>query len=360
MGGGSRQLNGNRNQLPQVTINIAVLNEERRLLPLLESIAEQTYPPERTEVLVVDGGSTDRTLAIAEEFGCRVVPNPGRESDIGRRLGCEKANGDLHIYLDADMEWTDPRCLERLVEPFLERPEVVGSFSRFVVDRADPPLNRCLSYHPLQQDPLMRFLSTQIPDTVVDRSPENYDLCRFHAGRAPVLGVVLFRTDLLREFLDHWGPSWRWSDVDFVVECAARGMGPFAYVPLAGIYHRSYLTPAIYLRKKKRDVRWSYLDTVGKRQASYLSWQDRRDVARLLLWVLYVNTILPPLLMAGFKAVRHRDTALLYESFLATVGTDYVLLQFVLDRRGRRLIRRAFAALLVRATKPTSPERSTP
>ena len=342
--------------LPLVTINVAVLNEELRLRPLLESIVNQTYPRDRIEVLVVDGGSTDGTLKIAEEFGCQVVPNPRRESDIGRRIGCEAATGELHVYLDADMELAARDALEQLVRPFLDRDDIVGTFTRFVVDRSDPPLNRCLSYHPLQQDPLMRYLSTQIADTIVRRSPQGYDLCEFRAGKAPVLGVVLFRTEMLRDFLNHWGVSWRWSDVDFVVECAARGMGPFAYVSKAGIYHRSYHSPKIYLKKKKRDVRWSYLDTVGKRQASYLSWQDPRDVGRLVLWVLYVNTVLPPLVVAAFKAIKHRDSALLYEAFLATVGTDYVLLQFVVDPRGRSLIRRALSSLLIRRSQSAIPK----
>ncbi|MEA2507482.1 MAG: hypothetical protein QOH48_2100 [Actinomycetota bacterium] len=331
--------------LPSVTINIAVFNEAARMQALLESIALQTYPADRVETLIVDGGSTDRTVEICRSFGCRVESNPARQSDIGRRLGCELATGDLHIYLDADMEWSNPSCLARLVQPFLEMPSLVGSFPRFLVDSKDPPLNRCLSYHPLQQDPLMRFLSTQIEETVF-KPGESYSLCRFAPGRAPVLGVVLFRTSLLKEFLNEWGPSWRWSDVDFVVECAERGLAPFAYVPSAGIYHRSFLKPAIYLKKKQRDVRGSYLDTVGKRKASYLSWSNKRDLLRLLLWISYVNALIPPALTAAARSLKHRDPALLYEAFLSIVGTDYVLWNFVLDRRGRALAKTAAASLL--------------
>ena len=333
--------------LPTITINIAVYNEERRITSLLESIAAQTYPRELIEVLIVDGDSTDRTVDICRRFDCRVVSNPARESDIGRRLGCELASGDLHIYMDADMEWAQADCLERLVAPFMAHDHLVGSFPRFVVDPADPPLNRCLSYHPLQQDPLMRFLSTQIPKTVVeDRGA--YSLCRFERGRAPVLGVVLFRTKLLHELLESWGAGWRWSDVDFVVECADRGLEPFAYVPQAGIYHRSFVRPRVYLRKKQRDVRWSYLATLGARRASYLSWTSRRDLLRLTAWMLYVNTLLPPLAVAAARSLRYRDWALLYEAFMAIVGTDFVLGSFLADPRGRALARSALVSMMRR------------
>ncbi|MEA2507609.1 MAG: hypothetical protein QOH48_2227 [Actinomycetota bacterium] len=333
-------------ELPSLTINITVFNEESRMHALLDSIAMQTYPADRVETLIVDGGSTDRTVEISRSYGCRIVSNPKRQSDIGRRLGCELATGELHIYLDADMEWSDRWCLLSLVQPFLEVPSLVGSFPRFFVDRSDPPLNRCLSYHPLQQDPLMRFLSTQIEETVFETG-EAYSLCRFESGKAPVLGVVLFRTSLLREFLDAWGSSWRWSDVDFVVECAERGLAPFAYVPSAGIYHRSFLKPAIYLKKKQRDVRWSYLDTVGKRKAAYLSWNNKRELLSLVLWISYVNSLLPPTVVAAARSVKHRDPALLYEAFLSIVGTDYVLWNFMMDHRGRALARKALISLLV-------------
>lgn len=332
---------------PTITINIAVYNEEERISRLLKSIAAQTYPRELIEVLVIDGESTDRTVEICREFGCTVVSNPARESDIGRRIGCEFASGDLHIYMDADMEWARRDCLERLVDPFLANNDLVGSFPRFVVDPTDPPLNRCLSYHPLQQDPLMRFLSTQIDKTVY-ADLGRYSLCRFERGQAPVLGVVLFRTKLLHELLGGWGPTWRWSDVDFVVECAERELAPFAYVPDAGIYHRSFVGPRVYLRKKQRDVRWSYLATLGARRASYLSWTNRRDLLRLIGWIVYVNTLLPPLAVAAARSLRHRDAALLYEAFMAIIGTDFVLASFLADPRGRKLARNAVISMMKR------------
>jgi glycosyltransferase involved in cell wall biosynthesis len=339
--------------LPSLTINIAVLDEERRLPRALASIMIQTYPRELIDVVVVDGGSTDRTVDIAKAFGAQVVPNPARTSIVGRRLGCEVAEGELHIYMDADMEWAHPRCLEELIRPFQEEAALVGSFSRFLVDREDPPFNRCLSYHPLQQDPLVRFMSTQIEDTII-ASRDGYELCRFEAGLAPVLGMVMFRTELLHRLLRDWGPSWEWSDVDFVVECARRGLNPYAYVETAGILHHSYLSPRVFFEKRRRDVRGSYLGTVDNREASYIDWRSRHDILRVLWWVVRVNLVLPGTLRAVRRAIQARDAALLYEVFLETVGTDYVLLQFVRDQRGRALVGRAVAALLRRASSVSS------
>jgi glycosyltransferase involved in cell wall biosynthesis len=332
-------------ELPTVTVNIAVYNEERRIHTLLSSLAAQDYPQDLVELLVVDGGSTDRTREICQANGTVIIDNPAQDAATGRRIGCERASGDLHIYMDADMEWADATCLSRLVNPFLERDQLVGSFPRYAVDPRDPPFNRCLSRNTLQQDPMIRFMSVQVENTIVERKTA-YSLCWFPRGRAPVLGVVLFRTSLLQGFLREWGPDWQWSDVDFVIECAERNLGPFAFVPNARLYHHSYLDPGTYLRKKKRDVRWSYLGTVGRRRASYIRWDNPRDVARVALWLVYANLLFPGLVVALGKALKYRDWAMLYEAFATTVGTDYVLWQFLADRRGRRLLRQALAAVV--------------
>lgn len=70
------------------------------------------------EMIVVDTGSTDRTVEIAESFGARVVHFPwnGSFSDA-RNASIEAASGDWLMYLDADehMEATDARLLRGLL-----------------------------------------------------------------------------------------------------------------------------------------------------------------------------------------------------------------------------------------------------
>ena len=335
---------------PSITINVAIYNEEKRIAALLRSIKHQDYPADLIETIVVDGRSTDRSREVCASFGVRIVDNPDRTAPAGRKLGCELASGQLHIYMDADMEWAHPRCLQQLVKPHLEVDSLIGSFPRFALDRSDPPLNRCLSTHPLQQDPLFRVLSTQIDDTVIEKR-EPFTLCRFAPGQVPVVGVVLYRTEMLKEMLRAWGPNWEWNDIDFALECAERGDDLFAFVPEAQLFHRSYLRPRVYLSKKRRDVRASYLRTLDNRRASYIDWSARADVLRLVGWILYVNLVVPGFLRACLKAMRYRDPAMLYELFLETVGTDYVLWQFIRDPIGRQLLKRALQSAVAGDSK---------
>jgi dolichyl-phosphate beta-glucosyltransferase len=93
-----------------LSIVIPAYNEEPRLPETLRRIAE--YLPTlglRTEVLVVDDGSTDRTAAMAESFrgkltGLRVLSNDrNRGKGYSVRRGMLEAQGDMVLFTDADL-----------------------------------------------------------------------------------------------------------------------------------------------------------------------------------------------------------------------------------------------------------------
>jgi glycosyltransferase involved in cell wall biosynthesis len=83
-----------------VTILIPALNEEKALPVTIACIKAMNPPPD--EVLLVDGGSRDATVALAQSAGLRVVisPDPGRGVQIN--LGVDKATGVVVCVLHAD------------------------------------------------------------------------------------------------------------------------------------------------------------------------------------------------------------------------------------------------------------------
>ena len=81
-----------------VSVQICTLNEEGRLPACLESVLAN----QPAEVLVIDGGSTDRTVEIAESSGCRVL-QPGRLGlGASRRLGYQSGTQPYTAFVDAD------------------------------------------------------------------------------------------------------------------------------------------------------------------------------------------------------------------------------------------------------------------
>jgi glycosyltransferase involved in cell wall biosynthesis len=83
----------------QLSVIIPALNEAAQLPGLLDSLNAQTHPP--NEIIVADAGSKDRTVELARERGAQVVP--GGMPGPGRNAGARAAQGDLFLFLDADV-----------------------------------------------------------------------------------------------------------------------------------------------------------------------------------------------------------------------------------------------------------------
>ena len=94
----------------RLSVVIPALNEEHHLGQLLSDIQRQSLRPE--EVIVVDAGSCDSTVRIAEQSPDSVVLHSEPPVARGRNLGGYGAKGDL-IFLDADT-----RLPETFVEDF--------------------------------------------------------------------------------------------------------------------------------------------------------------------------------------------------------------------------------------------------
>lgn len=102
-----------------ISIIIPALNEERMIGRCLESLAKLATSRDLFEVMVVDNGSRDRTLEIAESFHDRLNLKVLQKTNVRisalRNLGARAAAGDILAFLDADclapQDWLD-RILE--------------------------------------------------------------------------------------------------------------------------------------------------------------------------------------------------------------------------------------------------------
>jgi glycosyltransferase involved in cell wall biosynthesis len=94
---------------PLVSIVTPCLNPGERLVRCLESVAAQTYP--RVEHVVVDGGSTDRTVELLRERGVQFVSEPDNGQAQAINKGFALARGDWLGWLNAD-DLLTPRSAE--------------------------------------------------------------------------------------------------------------------------------------------------------------------------------------------------------------------------------------------------------
>ncbi|HTR45602.1 MAG TPA: glycosyltransferase family 2 protein [Thermodesulfovibrionales bacterium] len=85
----------NAEKLP-LSVAIITKNEERRLPACLESVSFAE------EIVVVDSGSSDRTVEIAEEFGCRVFVEDWKGDGPQKNSAIEKCTHEWVLIVDAD------------------------------------------------------------------------------------------------------------------------------------------------------------------------------------------------------------------------------------------------------------------
>ncbi len=99
----------------KISIIIPAINEEESIGFVLDRIPSK----ELYEIMVVDGGSTDHTVAVAKEKGARVIFEHKRGYGRACAKGVEQATSKFVVFLDADGA-DDPSQIPDLVAPLIE------------------------------------------------------------------------------------------------------------------------------------------------------------------------------------------------------------------------------------------------
>lgn len=207
-----------------VSIIATVKNEGEALRPLLDSIIDQTLPPD--EVVICDGGSTDDTLAILEEYRqwlpLHVIVVPGANISHGRNRAIEAATGDIIAATDAGVVLS-PTWLEELAAPFAEESvQVVSGW--------------------FEADPYTDF--EVVMGSTVLPSVEDVDPATF----LPSSRSVAFRKSAWAAVGGY--PEWLEHSEDLVFDMALRDrFGPFAFAPDAVAYFRPRSNLRSYYRQ---------------------------------------------------------------------------------------------------------------
>jgi glycosyltransferase involved in cell wall biosynthesis len=143
---------------PRVSICIPCFNAERWIAEAVRSALNQTWPEK--EVIVVDDGSTDGSLAVLEKFGSavRVLAGEHRGGNAARNLAWQSAQGEWIQFLDAD----DYLLPEKIARQFEEAPEGDVIFSPVLFENVD---GRTPSHMDAAQDIHALWLSWQLPQT---------------------------------------------------------------------------------------------------------------------------------------------------------------------------------------------------
>ena len=105
------------------SVVIRTYNEEKYLDSLLKAIFTQICVLVELEVVIVDSGSTDNTLKIANKHGCRIAHINKTDFTYGRSLnvGCDFAQGEFLVFLSGHCIPVNEHWLDELVKPLIDQ-----------------------------------------------------------------------------------------------------------------------------------------------------------------------------------------------------------------------------------------------
>lgn len=173
---------------PKSTLKISacymVKNEEKNLPRSLDSLKSQV-----DEIIVVDTGSNDRTIEIAESYGARIIETPWNDDfSTPRNMAIEAVSGDCIIFLDADEYFASPKKVRPAIEKFSGKDAIL--IPRINIDEANDNIEMSRDWcarifknaDHLRYRGLIHENITDIKHERLDYTFGNEDLTIYHTG----------------------------------------------------------------------------------------------------------------------------------------------------------------------------------
>ena len=294
--------------VPSISVVIPTFNSERTLSMCLDSITEQDYPKSKIEIIIVDGGSTDRTLKIVKKYDIlNVYYNPLRTGESGKSLGVKHSNNDLVALIDSDNILPQKDWMKIMVKPF-EKPTVVGVEPiRYTYRLNDPLISRycaligmndvlCLYFGNYDRYSYLTNTWTGLDIPTINK-PE-YLLVELNDRNIPTMGANGF---IIRKIcFDQIKFSPYLFDVDVIYQLIKHNYNHFAKIKI-GIIHLYAFTLNSYMKKTFRRIKeHSYYSSLNLRLYPWSHFR-RKHLAKFILDTLLIFPLVKDSLAAYSK-----------------------------------------------------------
>jgi len=140
--------------LPNLSIIIPTLNNEKSLPFFLNLLKLQIYPKDKIEMIIIDGGSSDKTVTIAKKIKIKVLHNPYVLAEPAISLGLNNARGDLTMILAVDNYFKDPNAVKIIVRVFSDK----AIYAAFPKHDNEDNYSFFSKYHNIFTDPFNHFV----------------------------------------------------------------------------------------------------------------------------------------------------------------------------------------------------------
>lgn len=320
-------------QWPKITIITPVYNAARALGEYFTALDKVSYPKDKIELIMPDGGSTDQTRNLAERHGAIILDNKLKTAEAGKAVGLhylldrrekgppkkgEIEEGELELIcmLDSDNIIVQPDWFERMVSPFLDNPQLVGTEPwQYLYRPTDGYITRYTALLGMS-DPLTHFLGnydrlniltgrwTDLPIKTSDQG--EYLIWQVDPKLMPTVGAngVIFRAS----FFDSVEIGDYLFDIDVLYKYTLKSRAQYAKVKI-GIVHIFCRNLGDFIRKQRRRIQdFHYFHAMGLRHYPWTTI-NRGGIVKFIISCL---TVVPLIWQAAVGFRRHPDRAWLF------------------------------------------------
>lgn len=297
--GHNLKMPSNSQILPRVSFIMPTLNAGALLDNCLASIARQTYPRDRYEIILADAHSTDSTRDIAKKYGAIVLDDDGKNMEEGKRLALNHANGQFIVFVDADNEITHADYIELAVKALAENPQALGVESYYLPSPRMSSVCAYLSHLLHISDPIAWLMSAnpQLIERLGDverwELPENTFSYPLGAN-----GFVFRRADL-----ESVKANEHFQDTHAALHLMRAGKCEWLRIRGRGVHHYYVQTLWGFVQKRRRAT----VHFLRVQEEAGTNWMKERPPVPLWLAAVYCVTFAGPIFHALRGILRDGD-----------------------------------------------------
>jgi glycosyltransferase involved in cell wall biosynthesis len=277
----------NSDDLPRVSFIMPTLNAGAILDNCLASIARQTYPRDRYEIILADAHSTDSTRDIAKKYGAIVLDDDGKNMEEGKRLALEHATGQFIVFVDADNEITHPDYIALAVRALEKNPQALGVESYYLPSSKMSSFCDYLTHLLHISDPISWLMC--VKPKLVERTgeverwtlPENTFSYPLGAN-----GFVFRRADLESVRADE-----HFQDTHAALHLMRAGKREWLRIRGRGVHHYYIQTLWGFVKKRRRAT----VHFLRVQEEAKTNWMKERPAVPLWLATVYCLTLCGPI-----------------------------------------------------------------
>lgn len=291
-----------RSIFPTITVVIATFNSENTLGRCLKSVRSQNYPQEKINIILSDGGSSDRTFQIAKDYNVSIISIPPhlQNAEYNKGVAVRKAKGELLLMIDHDNILPHDKWIRKMLEPLIEDEEIVAVETlRYNYNQKRSLLDRYFALFGAG-DPLAFYLGKAdrlsfIYDNynLLGESQDmgRYYVVRFKQDKIPTLGANGF---LIRRIIlvnNAMVDEKHFFHIDVNVDLIRKGFNKYAFIKDDIVHLTGYKNISSFLYRRKLFMEQFHIKNhLSRRYSVYMP----KDKIRLLVFVLYALTFLKP------------------------------------------------------------------